>query len=52
MTLMSASTLILSRDLFYTDGLGMDDAPLHIVWSDVIDFMEAFTPNAEFSGAT
>lgn len=39
-------------DLFYTDGLGMDDAPLHIVWSDVIDFMEAFTPNAEFSGAT
>lgn len=38
-------------DLSYTDGFGMDDAPLNIVWSDVIDFMEAFTPNPAQSGA-
>ena len=38
--------------LSYTDGFGMDDAPLNIVWSDVIDFMESFTPNPAQSGAT
>lgn len=36
-------------DLSYTDGFGVDDAPLHVVWSDI---MEAFMQNPESSGAT
>ena len=38
-------------DLFSTDGFGVDDGPLHIVWSDVIDFMESFTQNPDPLGA-
>lgn len=37
----------LEPDISYTDGLAMYDAPLNVVWSDVIDFMEAFTPNVD-----
>lgn len=44
--------LFSESDLSYTDGLGMDDARLNIVWSDVIDFMEAFAPDTEASEAT
>lgn len=37
-------------DQFCTDGFGVDDGSLHIVWSDMIDFMGAFAQNSDPSG--
>lgn len=36
-------------DLSCMDGFGVDDAPLHVVWSDI---MEAFMQNPDAAGVT